>query len=91
MLRDLDEARGRFDLKVWQGGKTVYKLELDRCYSYLAKVFGQLDTSGGPELDFHSFIDRELIKVDPKTDGWRLLMRECMLGPGRAAGDNKLV
>lgn len=64
MLSDLDHARWQFDVKATQGEKTIFVLNLDRCYEYLFGIKKKLRSG---RRDLRRFIDDDI----PKIGNWR--------------------
>ena len=70
MLARLSLACNKFDIRVEQGGKPVYVLDLTECLGYLSSVREQLR---GGQHDLRSFIDRDILKCHD----WARCVREC--------------
>ncbi|KAK1623638.1 hypothetical protein BDP81DRAFT_331600 [Colletotrichum phormii] len=73
LIHRVNRARGQFNFRVHQDGRPIYVLDLDACHEYLQGLRQQMD---GSECSFQSFIDREILRVDPKTDDWERCMTQ---------------
>ncbi|KAJ0332267.1 hypothetical protein COL5a_001974 [Colletotrichum fioriniae] len=73
LIHRVNRARNQFNLRVHQDGRPIYVLDLDACYEYLHGLRQQMDSS---ECSFQVFIDREILRVDPKTDDWERCMTQ---------------
>lgn len=60
MLSDLDLVRRRFNIKATQGDRTIYVLNLDKCYDYLAGIRKKIHSG---KRDLRRFIDCDIVKV----------------------------
>jgi hypothetical protein len=61
MLARLGQVFNVFDIRVEQGGKPVYLMDLGRCMEYLSAIRQQLKTG---ERDLRSFIDQDILKFN---------------------------
>ncbi|OHF03564.1 hypothetical protein CORC01_01283 [Colletotrichum orchidophilum] len=73
LIHRLDCVRNQFNIRVHQKGRSIYVLDLDSCHEYLLGLRQQMD---GSECSFQGFIDREILRVDPKTDDWERCMTQ---------------
>ncbi|KAK2007281.1 hypothetical protein LZ32DRAFT_594110 [Colletotrichum eremochloae] len=71
VLARLDQARQRFNFKVYRDGQPLYVLDLDCCHKYIQGLRQQMDA---PECDFATFIDRDILRTDPRNDNWERCM-----------------
>ncbi|KAK1586128.1 uncharacterized protein LY79DRAFT_580580 [Colletotrichum navitas] len=73
LLAGLDQARQKFNVKVYQDGRPLYVLDLDCCHKYIQGLRQQMDAG---EYDFATFIDRDILRTDPKNDDWERCMTQ---------------
>ncbi|KAK1542244.1 hypothetical protein CPAR01_05631 [Colletotrichum paranaense] len=73
LIHRVNRARSHFNIRVHQDGRPIYVLDLDACHEYLHGLRQQMD---GSECSFQAFIDREILRVDPKTDDWERCMTQ---------------
>ncbi|KAL2757356.1 hypothetical protein ACRALDRAFT_1060751 [Sodiomyces alcalophilus JCM 7366] len=78
LLRVLDEARGRFNVRVRHGIQSVYVLNLDECFAYLSRIHAELQSSG-PEHNLRKFLDQDMLNREPKGHDWTSLVLDCSL------------
>lgn len=76
VIRTLQSVAGRFDLRVSQGGRSMYVLRLDQCRNYLSKL-RDLYLQKGHEPNMSAFIDKELFQGRPRLDNWTSMIADC--------------
>jgi hypothetical protein len=70
LLDRLDQVRNIFDIRVEQGGNSVYVMDLNGCFEYLSSIRQQLN---GAEHDLRTFIDRDIMKCND----WTKCVTDC--------------
>ncbi|KAK2020632.1 hypothetical protein LX32DRAFT_647212 [Colletotrichum zoysiae] len=80
LLARLDQTRQQFNIKVYQDERPLYVLDLDYCHKYIQGLRQQMDAT---EYDFATFIDRDILRTDPRTDEWE----RCMTQTATPLGD----
>ncbi|CRK31197.1 hypothetical protein BN1708_005386, partial [Verticillium longisporum] len=76
VIRTLQSVAGRFDLRVSQGGRSMYVLRLDQCRNYLSRL-RDLYLQKGYEPNMSAFIDKELFQGRPRLDNWTSMIADC--------------
>ncbi|EEY18928.1 conserved hypothetical protein [Verticillium alfalfae VaMs.102] len=76
VIRTLQSVAGRFDLRVSQGGRSMYVLRLDQCRNYLSRL-RDLYLQKGYEPNMSAFIDKELFQDRPRSDNWTSMITDC--------------
>ncbi|KAF6798160.1 Zn(II)2Cys6 transcription factor [Colletotrichum musicola] len=67
LIATLERVRPVFDFRVYYDGKPFYTMDLDKCHDYLVALRQHV---GGAESGLRSFIDKEIVRIDPRNDEW---------------------
>jgi hypothetical protein len=70
LLKRIDNNRNHFNIRVTQGGSSLYILNLDRCFNYIKAIRKELNTANH---DLRGFIDHVILKAGD----WASCIQEC--------------
>jgi hypothetical protein len=80
-ISQLERYRNTFNLKVCDGDKKVYGLDLEQCFQYMSKVKEGLVSREEPGTDFVAFLDKDAAHADPKTEDWTRMLTNTPFDP----------
>lgn len=80
-IRQLDNHRNRFNLKVCDGDRQVYGLDLEMCFQYMSRVREGMLPRDEPVADFVAFLHKDAAHADPKTEDWMRMLTNASFGP----------
>ncbi|KAL0938648.1 zn 2cys6 transcription factor [Colletotrichum truncatum] len=71
IIATLERVRYDFDLRVYYEHQPVYVLNLEKCYDYVLSLSTQV---GRADDSLRSFIDKDLVRIDSKSEEWENCM-----------------
>ncbi|KAF9879675.1 hypothetical protein CkaCkLH20_02486 [Colletotrichum karsti] len=77
LITTLARVRYDFDFRVYQDDRPAYTLDLPKCYDYLLTLKSQVS---GTDRSLRNFIDKELPRIDSKSDEWEACMSNVTIG-----------
>lgn len=80
-IRQLDNHRHRFNLKICDGDRQVYGLDLEMCFQYMSRVRESMLPREEPVTDFVAFLDKDAAHADPKTEDWMRMLTNASIDP----------